>query len=163
VSLDEEASLFRILTASLAAWVLSALVMRRFLSPAARAFSLPDLASGFLSASSLPSGRGCLVGLVFGFSRLAFFSRSASIRGVVLAFSCLCPSLSGAAALAMGLVRLSRKSLNSWSWSMVPWRGSLRRRPPGSFGYGANSSVGGPMRALSCHDFAASWNVAARM
>jgi len=113
VSLDEEASLFRILTASLAAWALSALVMRRFLSPAVRAFSLPDLAAGFLSTSSLPSGRPCLVVLVFGFSRLAFFSRSASIRGVVLAFSCFCPSLSGAAALAMGLVRLSRKSLNS--------------------------------------------------
>ena len=55
------------------------------------------------------------------FARFAFLSFKYWTSGVVVTFSdASVESIPLAAGLAMGSVRLWRKSMNSWSWSIVP-------------------------------------------
>ncbi len=69
----------------------------------------------------------------FSLALLAFLSLMYWTRGVMEAFSCLTSAESApfAVDLVIGSVRLCRKSINSWSWSIVPCRASFLLRPLG--------------------------------
>lgn len=110
---------------------------------------------------------GLLAGTAaFSFPLFAFFSFRYWIKGVVVTFSfpllVPLPCWSTLADFGTGFVRLSRNSMNSGSWSMVPWRASLRTLVRGALPYGANSTEGGPRSAGSLEVFLASLKVAFR-
>jgi hypothetical protein len=112
---------------------------------------------GFASLLALLAALACAASLAL----LAFFSLIYWTRGVMVTGSVLDSpdSVPFAEGFVMGSVKLCRKSINSWSWSIVPCRPSCRIRPLGVLLYGANSSDGGPRRHGSLVVFLASWNV----
>lgn len=86
---------------------------------------------------------------------LAFLSFRYCTSGVVVTFSAFAVSVSSSL-IGAGFARLSRKSINSGSRSIVPCLASVRRLPLGIRPYGAYSTVGGPSKQELVYVLAAS-------
>jgi hypothetical protein len=124
-------------------------------------FDFFPASSPFFPAAAAPpapdSPLACLLSLPFPLLSfpllLSFFSFKYCTNGVVVTFSPLTnPSILEPASSSFdgtelpGFASDSRKSINSGSRSMVPWRASARFLSEGTRVYGENSTVGGPKR-----------------
>jgi hypothetical protein len=138
-------------TALTASWV--AFAIRSF------SFSLSVAVEVALPLMITVGGRSFLAGFASLLALLAALACAASLA--LLAFFSLMYWTSGVIVMASGFasvdsVKPCKKSINSWSWSIVPCLPSCRVRPLGVLLYGANSSAEGPNKHGSLVVFLAS-------